>query len=43
MQTKANFIHLITIVAFSALSVTALAQEGQATTADEVAREFSTK
>ncbi|MCK0155463.1 hypothetical protein MWU49_17235 [Alcanivorax sp. S6407] len=46
MQVKANFIHLITIVVFSALSVSALAQEEQAeeelaATAEEIARELA--
>ena len=41
MQAKANFIHVITIVVFSTLSVTALAQEEQATTADDIARELA--
>ena len=41
MQAKSNFIHVITIVVFSTLSVTALAQEEQATTADDIARELA--
>lgn len=46
MQAKTNFIHLITIVVFSALSVTALAQEEQAeeeqaATAEDIARELA--
>jgi hypothetical protein len=46
MQAKSNFIHLITICVFSTLSVTALAQEDQAeekqaTSADEIARELA--
>jgi hypothetical protein len=46
MHAKSNFIHLLTICVFSAVSVTALAQEDQveeeqAKTADEIAKELA--
>jgi len=41
MQATFTCVHLITICVFSALGVTALAQDDQATTADEVARELA--
>jgi len=41
MPARTRFIHSITVCVLSAMSVTALAQEGQATSADEVARELA--
>ena len=41
MHAKSSFIHLITICVFSTLSVTALAQEDQAPSADEIARQLA--